>query len=242
VARNDLIETRTSRLVDGFGHYVQAYDGRVPFTGEQLAAHRQTVALRHTAGSVRAAVTDDQFVASLLRTLREWGIGRRASRLVSDDAFAAALRTAIPQLEPLENLRIDDPTLPGDLTDRLSVIIGHLGVVENKAKLVAGTKTLHHLLPDLVPPMCRPASPNGNPSDVHTARGLTVARSSITTRQRTRACPHKGKIGDQEAAFVRTNLELVNSRRAEAGHDLIEPANPVHAKRYGFPAPEQPSA
>lgn len=30
-----------------------------------------------------------------------------------------------------------------------------LSVVENKAKVVAGTKTLHHLLPDLVPPMDR---------------------------------------------------------------------------------------
>jgi hypothetical protein len=54
--------------------------------------------------------------------------------------------------------------------------------------------------------------------------------------------PHKGKIGDQEAAFVRDNLELVNTRRAAAGHELIDPANPVHAKRYGFPAPVQPAS
>ena len=46
--------------------------------------------------------------------------------------------------------------------------------------------------------------------------------------------PHKGKIGDQEAAFVRENLELVNRRRAEAGHPPIDPASPVDAKRYGF--------
>lgn len=54
--------------------------------------------------------------------------------------------------------------------------------------------------------------------------------------------PHKGKIGDQEAAFVRDNLELVNTRRAEAGHELIDPTNPVHAKRYGFSAPGQPTS
>jgi hypothetical protein len=46
--------------------------------------------------------------------------------------------------------------------------------------------------------------------------------------------PHKGKIGETEAAFVRDNLELVNTRRAEAGHEPIDPANPVHVKRYGF--------
>jgi hypothetical protein len=46
--------------------------------------------------------------------------------------------------------------------------------------------------------------------------------------------PHKGKIGDQEAAFVRDNLELVNRRRTEGGHPPIDPANPADAKRYAF--------
>jgi hypothetical protein len=46
--------------------------------------------------------------------------------------------------------------------------------------------------------------------------------------------PHKGKIGEAEAAFVRDNLELVNERRAAAGHAAIDPGNPEHAKRYGF--------
>jgi hypothetical protein len=46
--------------------------------------------------------------------------------------------------------------------------------------------------------------------------------------------PHKGKIGETEAAFVRGNLELVNERRTAAGHAPIDPSNPEHAKRYGF--------
>jgi hypothetical protein len=50
--------------------------------------------------------------------------------------------------------------------------------------------------------------------------------------------PHKGKIGEQEAAFVRDNLELVNARRVEAGHEPLDPTNSVHVKRYGFPMPE----
>lgn len=46
--------------------------------------------------------------------------------------------------------------------------------------------------------------------------------------------PHKGKIGEQEAVFVRDNLELVNQRRTAAGHPAIDPANQSDAKRYGF--------
>ncbi|MGH7867030.1 MAG: hypothetical protein ACREP9_05190 [Candidatus Dormibacteraceae bacterium] len=46
--------------------------------------------------------------------------------------------------------------------------------------------------------------------------------------------PHKGKIGEAEATFVRDNLELVNERRTAAGHASIDPSNPEHTKRYGF--------
>src|SRR5712691_1910202 len=155
MARTDVIEQRTSRLVSGFGRYVEAYDQRVSFTGEQLAAHRQTIALRCQLGSVRAAANDDRFAAALRRTLLAWGVGRRASRLVPATEFAAALQAAVPRLEELESLTIDNDGLPGDIADRLWILISSLGVVENKAKLVAGAKTLHHLLPDLVPPMDR---------------------------------------------------------------------------------------
>jgi hypothetical protein len=155
VARSALIDTRISRLVNGFGRYVQAYDDHVSFTSEQLTAHRATVALRQQAGSVRAAVGSEQFLMSLRRTLLAWGIGRRASRLVSAGAFADALHAALPRLEALEPLRIDESELPGEAAEALAQLTGSLGVVTNKAKLVAGTKTLHHLLPDLVPPMDR---------------------------------------------------------------------------------------
>jgi hypothetical protein len=53
--------------------------------------------------------------------------------------------------------------------------------------------------------------------------------------------PHKGKVGEQEATFVQDNLELVNARRTGAGHAVIDPTNPVDAKRYGFSNPEQPT-
>jgi hypothetical protein len=145
VARSALIDARISKFVDGFGAYVQIYDDRVPFTSEQLAAHRATVALGRQAGSVRAAVESEQFLGSLRRTLLAWGIGRRASRLVPADAFAAALRAALPRLEPLESLTIDARDLPDDVAGTLAQLIESLGVVVNKAKLIAGTKTLHHL-------------------------------------------------------------------------------------------------
>ena len=40
-------------------------------------------------------------------------------------------------------------------TARVDRLVSVLNVVDNKARIFAGTKTLHHLLPDLVPPMDR---------------------------------------------------------------------------------------
>ncbi|HEV2258728.1 MAG TPA: hypothetical protein VGS06_36880 [Streptosporangiaceae bacterium] len=155
VARADVIEERVIRLTRDFGRYVRVYDEQVSFTSEQLAAHRACIALRKQAGSVRAAVNSAPFLQALLRMLRAWGIGVRASRLVPADQFGAALRAALPALEELEPLAIDDSGLPVDIAERLWRLVESLGVVENMAKIVAGTKTLHHLLPDLVPPMDR---------------------------------------------------------------------------------------
>lgn len=154
MARDDLIGERTGKLCGAFGRYVRVYNERVPFTGEQLAAHRECIGLRREAASVRAAVGDERFVQALQRTLRAWGIGVRASRLVPADDFAAALRAALPRLEDLEPLAIDGE-LPADIADRLWSLVSSLGIVQNSAKIVAGTKALHHLLPDLVVPMDR---------------------------------------------------------------------------------------
>jgi hypothetical protein len=53
--------------------------------------------------------------------------------------------------------------------------------------------------------------------------------------------PHMGRIGKREAAFVRENLELVNQRRTEAGHPVIDPANAADAERYGLGAEGAPA-
>ena len=89
MARSDLINARVAELTSDFGHYVQVYDERVSLTGRRLATHWACIALREQAGSVRAAVNDAQFVDALWRTLRAWGIGNRASRLVSRQQFTA---------------------------------------------------------------------------------------------------------------------------------------------------------
>ncbi len=94
-------------LIADFPRWLEFFEQHVPFAKpDQLALHCRTIHLRLAHRSVSAAVADPVFVESLYRTLKAWGIGFRASRLVSLENFGAALQTVVPELSDLESVRI----------------------------------------------------------------------------------------------------------------------------------------
>lgn len=151
--KRELVEGRLSALTSDFGRYVDAHDQHVGFAPQQLRLHRQTIALRRQANGVGEAVDSADFLISLRSTLKAWRLGVRRSRLTPQREFDQAILSAREQIEVLDGLFIDDPALPVDVGERVWRVIETLEVVDNRAKLVAGTKTLHHLLPDRVVPM-----------------------------------------------------------------------------------------
>jgi hypothetical protein len=153
--RRELVQGRLSALTSDFGRYVDAYDERVSFTTRQLRLHHQTIALRRQAKGAEEAIDSADFLLSLRSTLQAWGLGLRRSRLAPGPESEEAIRSARAQIEALDGLLIEDPALPVEVGERVWRAIESIGVVDNRAKLVAGTKTLHHLLPDLVVPMDR---------------------------------------------------------------------------------------
>lgn len=155
--REDMVAEHVRRLISGFDTYVAAYDRLDPFrrTG-QLSSHVHTLKVRGELGSAAVALADGRFLARLHETLLKWGIGRRSSRLVPLAEFGRALRDREADIVALDGERIDDPNLSmGDTARVVWDLIASLGIVENDAPLVAGTKALHHILPDLVSPMDR---------------------------------------------------------------------------------------
>ncbi|MEV4466867.1 hypothetical protein AB0J51_24975 [Micromonospora echinofusca] len=48
--------------------------------------------------------------------------------------------------------------------------------------------------------------------------------------------PHRGRVTEEEARLVRERLDEVNKRLADAGIRQVDPTDPEHAARYGFPA------
>jgi hypothetical protein len=150
----------TSRLAGAIAEFpacVEAYDQLVPFQRVgQYESHRATVEARRRWSDVSHALQDDAFLGLLHETLQRWGIGRRGSRLAPLQEFRERLRARMEAISALEGMRIDDPAIDVLATaDQIWRVIQDLHVVSNRSVIVAGTKTLHHLLPDLVPPMDR---------------------------------------------------------------------------------------
>jgi hypothetical protein len=154
------LPTRVSRvpaLIAGFKRYLDAYTRRPAFTrAGQLEYHLETIGLRRQLGSAVAAISHESFIGSLYRTLQAWGIGARASNLVPEREFAARLQAKKEDFAALETSMIDDPALnPTRIGEHLWRIIESLEIVNNNAKIVPGSKTLHHILPELVVPIDR---------------------------------------------------------------------------------------
>lgn len=144
-------------LIAGFKTFLDAYDRDCPFTRHgQLQYHVETIGHRRRLGSAKAALNDEAFQRSLYRTLQAWGIGSRASTLRPLSDFVAALQAKAEAIEELDGLAIDQPTLDVGLVGaKLARLMQSLDIVGNKARIVPGSKALHHLLPHLVVPIDR---------------------------------------------------------------------------------------
>ncbi|MEE6258735.1 hypothetical protein [Plantactinospora sonchi] len=49
--------------------------------------------------------------------------------------------------------------------------------------------------------------------------------------------PHRGRVTEEEARLVRDHLDEINKRLADEGVRQIDPTDPEHLARYGFPTP-----
>lgn len=150
------IRDRIDAVKSDFPRYLEIYDRDVPFRrAGQLEFHLETILSRRKLAKASAAAQSSAFVRLLICTLQAWGIGRRGSRLVTLEAFQAALLPYVSELDSLDRYRLwmlDDEEVRV-IETRLFKLVSSIPVVENRGRVVALTKTLHHLLPDLVVPI-----------------------------------------------------------------------------------------
>ncbi len=175
-------DERIRDVMQNLPKYVAAFARRqsspatAVFTREQVCCHKVTLQ-RLDAVGLRGVLSrrETEFYELLHATLQAWGMDQRAARLVALDDLrrsVVANADAIAELQDLSLRDLDASSaiaVAGQLTD----LMQRLRVSDSGTKMVAFTKAVHHLLPQLVPPMDRQYTlrfffpPNGrtNPID-----------------------------------------------------------------------------
>lgn len=112
-----------------------------------------------TSDHVAALIGDEIHIKDVYMSLKkEFGMGTRGGKLVPLNHFFNSLQTHKQILVAVSSYRMDaiNPSrVPGEMLEQLRTLFEELDVVPSsqKTKLVAVSKTLHFLLPDLVMPI-----------------------------------------------------------------------------------------
>ena len=150
------VQERKDGLCNSFASYLDYFDLNPPFRNYgQLEFHRKAIERRKALVSVKNAIQDYGFVKILYETLVAWGVNR-GGKLASQEEIYRRLQENETELVALEGYSIDAPNLDrSKIAGWLWSLIEKLNITSAENKIVGSSKTLHHILPDLVPPIDR---------------------------------------------------------------------------------------
>ncbi len=147
-------------LIADFAACVGQFESSSAFTGPSLYFHTRALARRALHSSAEDLLADELFLEYVYAVLPAWGMhrmGKQAAKVVDFPEMAASMRAAAPQIDMLWGRQITD--VHGDDVEQLAQdvwgLIASLRVSRSRTRIVAGSKALHHVLPDLVPPLDR---------------------------------------------------------------------------------------
>lgn len=149
---------RIEDLVANFAAYVADFEASVVFPGPSGYFHQRAIDQRRQHESVGSLLDDTLFLEYAYAVLPSWGMHRLGKHPVKVGEFAdivAALRETAPMLERLWPLRITmlTPEAAREVAATAWDVIAHIKVSTSQTQIVAGSKMLHHVLPDLIPPI-----------------------------------------------------------------------------------------
>lgn len=154
------MDARIVELAGYMPRWLRAFDGAERFSGPSLYFHRRTLDCLHRHTSVAEALDSDEFFDWLYATLTAWGMHRMGggnTRLRELHEIKASVRSQTESIGRLQHLRLATITDTDfrDVVKAIWQVLQALTVSVADAKIVANSKVLHHILPELVPPIDR---------------------------------------------------------------------------------------
>jgi hypothetical protein len=147
-------------LISTFGHCVEAFETKPQFSGPSVYFHAKTLSVLRSHGSAVEALGDDLYFDYLYATLASWGMhimGRGGPKLCDIEEVRASFRAqrdAITELQGHRIVELDEAAV-ASVAVRVWDVVQALRIGVGETRLVVNSKALHHLLPDLVPPIDR---------------------------------------------------------------------------------------
>lgn len=158
--RSERARSNVEALIADFPRFVSRFERSSAFPGPSLYFHERAVARRRLHHSPRALLGDERFLEYVYAVLPSWGMhrmGKQTAKVGDFDEMVDSFRTATPALEQLWDLHISHVSAKDvdGVAGQLWSVLGSLRVSTSATRIVAGSKALHHVLPDLVPPIDR---------------------------------------------------------------------------------------
>ena len=154
------IRERIESLCSSFDVYIETFNKLNLFSGPSLYFHFRTLDRLNEFREISYALNDNLYLEYLYATLTSWGLHRMGpggAKLVKFDEFADSIRTQKNAIQSLEKIQLSELAKEkiSYIVDALWDIMNKITVSASKTKLVANSKTLHHILPNLMPPIDR---------------------------------------------------------------------------------------
>jgi hypothetical protein len=147
-------DERIRELVRHFSGCLKYFETVDPFSAPmQYESHARSVALRKKFSNVAEALDSNEFLTSIRSTLVAWRMNQRGARLAEGQAFITAIRKWKKEITQLEGISLESAREKD--VDTMWRLVRALEISTTNSKLVAGTKALHHLFPELVVPIDR---------------------------------------------------------------------------------------
>lgn len=151
---------RAERLYSNFSYYITKFDESKRFSGPSWYFHFRTLDRLRKHERLSDVFDDVLFFEYLYATLVSWGLHRMGpggAKLVDFHTFKDSIRKQKNSIVKLREIRLLDllEEEPLGIIDKIWRIIDKMEVSATKTKLTANSKALHHLLPNLIPPIDR---------------------------------------------------------------------------------------
>ena len=155
---------RLTKSRSKFFYYVYKFYNRkdkngkpVSFPNSSVYFHKRVLGKIRNSKDYVKLLNDTVFLEYIYATLSTWGMDRLGGgpRLVKFDDFRKNIwkhKKLLKELSTYEINKLDEKNIQ-KVKDRLKDLFHNLVVMKSPMKLVGISKALHHLLPDLVPPM-----------------------------------------------------------------------------------------